>query len=43
MSLEGSVSMREIDGLSIIFIDLYVQRSHHNSIDLKPRCSSLIT
>jgi len=42
-SLNCSTVMREIDGLNLIFINCYVQCSHHNSIEVRPQCSFLRT
>jgi hypothetical protein len=43
MSLRGPKSMRKVDSMSLIFIDLMFQRSHNVSITLRPRCSFLKT
>jgi hypothetical protein len=40
-SLDRSASMGEVDDLSLILIYLNVQRSHHDSIEVRPRCSFL--
>jgi hypothetical protein len=42
-SLDPSTAMTEIDGLTIIFIDFMFQRSHHDSNEVKLRCSFLKT
>jgi hypothetical protein len=43
MSLNWSNSVREIDGLNIIFMNFIFQWSHHISITLRPCCSFLRT
>lgn len=43
VSVERNSSMGEMHGLSLIVIDLYVKRSHYESIAVRRRCSFLRT
>jgi hypothetical protein len=43
ISLDLSAPMGEVDGLSIILIDMHIQRLHHDSIEVRTRCIFLRT